>query len=285
MNSKQAKAEPLPDFLGRLGYSPAHIRGNDVWYRSPFRPDERTPSFKVDRVKNVWYDHGMGQGGTIIDFVQELHGHQEVARTLATISEILMQAPRPAIELPPTIDRKKETPIIESVRQIADQNLEAYLTRRGISLDLARLYLQEVSYRVGERGYVALGFGNDESGFEIRNPGFKGTLGKKAITTFAMKEEGRAAAVFEGFFDFLSVLTHYKRDRANANVVVLNSLSLLEQGVARLDSLGTQRIHAYFDHDEAGRGGLQTLSELRPWRVTDASSLYLGYKDANNFLV
>ena len=70
MNSKQAKAAPLHEFLGRMGYQPAAIRGNDLWYKSPFRPQERTPSFKIDCAKNVWYDHGMGAGGTVIDFVQ-----------------------------------------------------------------------------------------------------------------------------------------------------------------------------------------------------------------------
>ena len=67
MNSKQAKELPLPDFLAQLGYQPANVRGPDIWYRSPFRPDERTPSFKIDRNKNVWFDFGLGQGGTIID--------------------------------------------------------------------------------------------------------------------------------------------------------------------------------------------------------------------------
>jgi hypothetical protein len=60
MNSNQAKELSLPDFLAQLGYEPARLRGQDAWYTSPFRPAERTPSFKTDQVKNVWYDHGMG---------------------------------------------------------------------------------------------------------------------------------------------------------------------------------------------------------------------------------
>lgn len=59
MNSNQAKELSLPDFLGRLGFEPARMRGHDAWYTSPFRPNEHTPSFKIDQGKNVWYDHGM----------------------------------------------------------------------------------------------------------------------------------------------------------------------------------------------------------------------------------
>jgi hypothetical protein len=60
MNSNQAKELSLPEFLAQLGYEPARLRGQDAWYTSPFRPGERTPSFKIDQVKNVWYDHGLG---------------------------------------------------------------------------------------------------------------------------------------------------------------------------------------------------------------------------------
>jgi hypothetical protein len=43
------------------------VRNQDHWYLSPLR-EEKTPSFKVDRRINVWYDHGTGKGGDLIDF-------------------------------------------------------------------------------------------------------------------------------------------------------------------------------------------------------------------------
>ena len=111
MNTKQAKAEPLHEFLGRMGYQPAHVRGNDIWYRSPFRPTERTPSFKIDRTKNVWFDHGLGAGGTIIDFVQHLGGTTDISRVLSTISDVLGNAPRPVIVLPDAPERPRDPPV------------------------------------------------------------------------------------------------------------------------------------------------------------------------------
>jgi DNA primase len=62
-----AKKIDLVNYLETLGFKPDKIRNNDYWYASPLR-DEKTPSFKVNRKLNLWYDHGIGKGGTIIDF-------------------------------------------------------------------------------------------------------------------------------------------------------------------------------------------------------------------------
>jgi DNA primase len=55
---------------------------------SPFRPNERTPSFKIDPVKNLWFDFGSGEGGTIIDFVQKLYTLENVSEALTKISDL-----------------------------------------------------------------------------------------------------------------------------------------------------------------------------------------------------
>ncbi|WP_315819360.1 CHC2 zinc finger domain-containing protein [Paraflavitalea speifideaquila] len=62
-----AKQLDLVDYLASLGFNPEKVRGHDYWYHSPLR-QEKTASFKVDRARRLWYDHGTGQGGTILDF-------------------------------------------------------------------------------------------------------------------------------------------------------------------------------------------------------------------------
>ncbi|HWV64762.1 CHC2 zinc finger domain-containing protein [Chitinophaga sp.] len=66
---EQAKQMDLVDYLASLGHYPdlKKARNSDHWYLSPLRT-EKTPSFKVNRKLNMWFDHGLGQGGTIIDF-------------------------------------------------------------------------------------------------------------------------------------------------------------------------------------------------------------------------
>jgi Toprim-like/CHC2 zinc finger len=282
MNTKQAKAEPLHEFLGRMGYQPAHSRGQDIWYRSPFRPNERTPSFKIDQKRNVWYDHALGVGGTIIDFVQRLNQTEDVSRVLASIADILGRPALPVLSRPMT-EPLRTPPVIESLGVIADRNLEAYLSSRAIPVDLARMYLQEIVYRVDDDAYRALAFPNDAGGFEVRSPSFKGSIGKKAIR-FLNKPDSHTAAVFEGVFDFLSVLAHHKKERANANVLVLNSVSLLEEGMTRMALAEVDRVYAYLDHDAAGKTGLEALAARWPEGLEDASTLYAGHKDANDFL-
>src|SRR5690554_4765898 len=73
LSINEAKAIDMVDYLSGLGYRPAKIRNADYWYSSPLR-NEKTPSFKINRKMNCWYDHGLGKGGNIIDFGIEFHG-------------------------------------------------------------------------------------------------------------------------------------------------------------------------------------------------------------------
>src|SRR4051812_24505547 len=63
----EARGIDLVDYLSASGFQPQKIRGNDYWYLSPLR-EEKEASFKVNRRLNVWYDHGIGRGGDLIDF-------------------------------------------------------------------------------------------------------------------------------------------------------------------------------------------------------------------------
>ena len=59
---------PIADMLSHMGFPDKH-RG-DMYY-SPFR-QESTPSFHINRRCNIWYDHGAGVGGGVLDLVRLL---------------------------------------------------------------------------------------------------------------------------------------------------------------------------------------------------------------------
>lgn len=286
MNSKQAKELDLVEFVARMGHTPSKTRGNDIWYRSPFRPEEKTPSFKIDAQKNVWYDFGMGQGGTIIDLVQNLYRTPDISQVLAIITDVAGGASRALAQPLPVSapEAPREKPVIDSVSPITDRLLEAYLAERAIPLHLARTYLQEIVYRVGNRSYRALAFGNDAGGYEIRNPGFKGTLGTKDITYLVENPCRADASVFEGAFDFLSALAYYGRERPKSNILVLNSVGMVDRAIGLFSDRGITKLSAYLDHDSAGEHTSTRLREGGPWEFSDESGLYLGYKDMNDFL-
>ena len=68
----EAKKILITEFLSGLGVNPKKVRGNDYQYYLPFR-EETNPSFKVDNKKNLWYDYGAGEGGTILDLGAKFH--------------------------------------------------------------------------------------------------------------------------------------------------------------------------------------------------------------------
>ena len=60
MNIAQAKCIPIGAYLERQGLTPQKSRqgGQELWYHSPIRDGDENPSFKVDTIKNLWFDHG-----------------------------------------------------------------------------------------------------------------------------------------------------------------------------------------------------------------------------------
>ncbi len=72
MNCAEANQVDIVDYLNSIGYQPQKTRRHNYWYLLPLRNEKHT-SYKVDRNKNVWYDHGIGKGGSLIDFLMEFY--------------------------------------------------------------------------------------------------------------------------------------------------------------------------------------------------------------------
>lgn len=285
MDARTAKRLPLTDFLAALGHKPASVRGKDFWYLSPFRK-ESTPSFKVDSSRNVWYDHGEGRGGTVIDFVQALYGDQDVRRALrviATVSGDLRPAP------PPEPARRdagvRPSARAERVSALLDPRLVRYLEEeRGIPLSVAAPHVREVRYRNPEgKGFTAIGFPNRSGGYELRSPSFKGTLGTKDVSVVGNPAAG-PVRLFEGFSDFLSAQTLWPEERGMP-AVVLNSVALAPKAAELVRISGTACL-ALFDADEAGSRALSVFEEtLGPESVEDLRWRLAGRKDVNDLLL
>ena len=71
MDAKTVNKFPIRDYLAAQGIRPAKDNPRYGFYLSPLR-EERTPSFKVDYGQNLWYDFGLGEGGTLIDLVMRM---------------------------------------------------------------------------------------------------------------------------------------------------------------------------------------------------------------------
>lgn len=283
----EAKQIDLVDYLASLGYTPQKVRGVDYWYLSPLR-DEKNASFKVDRKQNLWFDHGVGQGGSIIDFgiayfrcgiadfmyrLQRdfsFHRQQSPAGTSSGAMSCIHAV----------ADEKKKIHLV-SEREIVSPALVRYLAERCIPLELARQYCREVQFELKERQYYAIGFRNDRGGFELRNPGFKGSCSPKFFTFIPSPETG--LFVFEGCFDLLSYLViREQHSLPETNYLVLNSLSAFEASLPLMQQF--PRITLYLDHDDAGRK-LTSQAMTQNSAFQDGSRLYTGAKDLNEWHV
>lgn len=62
---------PIREYLAHRGILPRYERNGYGMYLSPLR-EERTPSFKVNYQKDLWYDFGIGEGGTLLALIMRL---------------------------------------------------------------------------------------------------------------------------------------------------------------------------------------------------------------------
>lgn len=287
MDVKTAKQIPIAEYLASLGYEPTTVRGADRWYASPFR-DERTPSFKVDAVRNLWYDHGEGVGGTIIDLAMRLNGGCDVSAAIRAIATASGNRAMPPASVPPPpkpADALAPSSKIMTLRPLSDPLLVRYLEQvRGIPFALAAPYVREIAYRTADgSAYTAIGFENASGGFELRNPRFKGSVGTKDVTIVG-DPRNESVRIFEGFSDFLSALVLWPDER-EMPAVVLNSVSMSAKGAEVVRSRGCRAV-CLFDSDLAGAKALAAFREiLGPDLVADARGRFAGSKDVNEFLV
>lgn len=280
MSYSEAKRIPITDYLAGLGFEPAKIRGVDHWYHSPFR-EERTPSFKVNTHLNLWYDHGTGVGGSILDLGARLH-----QCTLPEFLEKLSQGNHNfSFHRHPLQIEKPESKLeVISVKALADLDLIHYLNGRGIDRETARKYCKEVEFRIGPKMYNAIGFPNQSGAYELRNSWFKGSSSPKDISF--INNDAEKLSVLEGFMDFLSAvqLDHpeFKRLTKDSDFLVLNSLRLLNRCQPIIQS--HKEVNLFLDNDLAAKEAKESL-ENKGVQFNDASTLYRRHKDVNEYLI
>lgn len=260
----------------------------DFWH-SPLR-DEKDASLHVDQRKNLWYDHGIGIGGTNVKLVQMVMrcSKEEAEKYIASLSPGLDASYQEGK------NQQKEAQIksrIERVQEIRNYNLCRYLDSRKIPLDLANRYCKEVVlYSPTKKKYFSmLGFPNNAGGYAMSSPnGFKlSTGGGPTIMnhegTLTQVPTTEKVAVFEGYFDFLSWQVMQNNEKPSCDTVVLNSVSNIQKAADYIQAHDTAL--CFLDNDKAGQTCLNTIQAMMgKEQVRDMSILYNGHKDLNEML-
>lgn len=268
MNIEQAKALPLTTILEAMRAPLSRQTAHEAWYLSPLR-QERTASLHVHLGKNVWYDFGEGTGG---DGVALVCAYLKASGEGATVVDALrwlgnMTGKLPAVA-PKGFSRHFEPDkgwLLKSAKPVEHLALIRYLELRGIPLPLAQRHLKQVyakNLQTG-RGIFALGLRNEEGGYELRNPFFKGSIAPKTISFIRGPAPKPASLhVFEGFMDFLSAAADTPDQQLDGDVIVLNSVSNLADALPYIKGYGYQTLHSWMDNDAAGDKARQALMQL-----------------------
>lgn len=309
MNIEQAKHIPIADYLSRAGFQPKRVRhsGTELWYHSPLRKGDDTPSFKVDARLNLWYDHGLADGGDIIKLVRELHS--------ISVKEVLQHLERTGLYSPALASFQRGSPSsrgasrqtssavhrveyggekekngafeLLKVRPLQHLALLQYLTKRKINHEVARRYASQIDFKAPGRGgnYFALGFPSGD-GYEARNALFKGFVGTGKNVTFLDQPGASTLLVFEGFLDFFSYLTAARITESKHAVLVLNSTNLWRRALPYIQDPRFSKVKLYLDNDDAGSAATAELfsNAANAAKLEDLRSKYAPFEDLNAWL-
>jgi len=280
MTTQTAKNISIIEFLASQGIKEQTTKGNSYYFKSPFR-NETKASFKVDNLLNLWFDYGLGVGGSIIDLVCNLQK--------TDVKGALLLLGQKEIKLHEKPLQKNETKKVNyHIQKLQHKALIQYLElHRKIPFPLAERYLQEAYYKDKadqKQAHFALAFKNDSGGYELRNIFQKRSTGNyytllKGINT------GDRINVFEGFMDFLSALVYYNKTRLKIDTLVLNSIANKKNALEVLGNYKT--INLFLDNDSAGTATKEFFQkELTGIEIIDYSKIiYPTTKDFNQFLI
>ncbi|SEJ40344.1 CHC2 zinc finger [Myroides marinus] len=300
INCSEAKKISLVSILDKMGAKKIKQNNREIWYISPFR-NESTASFKIDLEKNIWFDHGEGKGGNVLDFVMRYY-NCDLKKALQILDNDSFSFHQP-ISHDEAIEKEKNYEI-RAIKPLTNTQLINYIQSRYISLKIAEKYCVEVYYTLNNKSYFGIGFINDFEGYEIRNKYVKMCLGTKAPSYF--NNNSSQIVLFESWSDFLSFLTLYPKAERHYDYLILNSVGTLhnvlinetnnylykctnrESDICIKNTLYKELkydiIICCFDNDEAGNTATKKVQNIFPNRVKDGRYLYPNHKDLNDFI-
>ncbi|WP_166520715.1 toprim domain-containing protein [Myroides sp. LoEW2-1] len=309
INCSEAKKISLISILDKIGAKKVKQTNREAWYLSPFR-NETTASFKIDLSKNIWFDHGEGKGGNVLDFVMRYY-KCELKEALQILDDESFSFHQPTFQ-DDAIEKEKKYEI-RAIKPLANTQLINYIQSRRINLKMAKKHCVELHYSLNDKSYYGIGFKNELNGYEVRNKYIKMCLGTKAPSYF--NNNSSQIVLFESWSDFLSFLTLYPKAEKSYDYLILNSVGTLNT-ILNSDTNNylykctngesDKCIHVHsdkcikntlykelkydiiiccFDNDAAGNNATRKVQDAFPNRIKDGRSLYPTHKDLNDYIM
>lgn len=312
MDIKTAKSILLDEFILNATGATGKLRNGCLWYCSPYR-NENSPSFKLTRDKLAWYDHGVGEGGNIIDLALRMSKSDEVKDALGYIENVMGSGyiiQTPIVEFKPMTDpvepyysliSSDEFEVFDRFRQLTPH--AKYMSGRGLDLEAIAPYLENVKFNVktdAKKGvYNGVGMANISGGYETRANLFgtgykKTTVGEKDISVFQAKDSSYNAQdwhrkpwfAFYSMMDFLTFITLDKPPMGAYNFTVIHGDGLASKAIEYLSKIEPCTLIHYPHNDHNGNGQramFDIMAALPTWKHGDRMYSYEPYKDLNEW--
>ena len=170
MNIEQSKKLSIIDFLDKENVTLKKKKGNAYWYLSPFR-DEKTASFKVSKKENLWYDYAIKEGGDLVELVKRMYNKHSVSDALAYLASKNITTVDKAIETAIAAKEYTTTKMNDvKLLPLSNHSLLSYFSSRRIDITIGRMYCREIHYKVEQKHYYGIAFGNLSEGHECAIP-------------------------------------------------------------------------------------------------------------------
>ena len=182
MTPDEIKQINIREYLEQMNIHPVKNYGYYGMHHCPSRED-RNASFKVDYNKNIWYDFGAGEGGTMIDLVMKMNNcsfHEAANRLEKKYADVHISNHADNLF---SFHGDNSPTIIQNIIPITHPKLIAWVQERKIGLALANMYCKEIHYQNQSGQFFSIGFPNDKGGYELSSPpSFKSCISPKNIT-------------------------------------------------------------------------------------------------------
>ncbi|WP_286850683.1 MULTISPECIES: toprim domain-containing protein [Sphingobacterium] len=288
MNIETLKNILISDFLSREGFFPVRESNGQKAFRAPYRVDN-DPSLIINDRKGVWYDHGEGQGGNIIDLALKLYNTTDVQLVVQKINKLYGNIPIEK-DLSPLLDQQE--PIsphqIVQIKPLGNNlAITSYLNSRGVlkpaieSKVIIEIYYDYINPNIGRKRYFGAGWKNDSSGYDVRSKYGKICIGSKDM--LSMPGTNDCINIFEGMINFLSALKE-KTVSIHDNNIVLNSLSLSEKAMVKIEAERPHEINMFLDNGKGGDKFMKLFTKQFPL-LNDKRFLYESFNDYNDKLM
>ena len=275
INCKKARNLCLLQVLAKFEHFPKKESEKEAWFLSPLR-SETQASFKVSKIKNKWYDHGLGIGGNVIDLIIQILNCsvKEALDFLNNDTSIF------SFQQQHFLNERNNDLSIVNIQPIQHPGLVNYITSRKIPLATVKNYCYEVWYQNKSKTFFALGLRNYDGGWELRNKYYKTSTSPK---TFSYINKGhKSLLVTEGMFDLLSLDSMLQEKIKAVDILVLNSVAFVKRITPILNNYYETLL--YLDNDLPGDLATNYLLDICP-QSHDCREFYKGYKDANEKLM